>query len=429
MERVRQIPAFLFGVFCVLACQWAPARASLDYLPRLAPTSGWMVGQAVVAESADPASDMRGLPLPCVAMNQFENGFTVRLSGGGKRVVAMAFDFRQNAFGHGERYPIRLSVDRLYAHDFEGVAFDAGTLVVDTGGDEKLFQALGSGEILIVGMGGNVVAFDLKGLPDGLARLESCHRPQATPSPATSQTVMATPPLPPVQPAQQPETPPVQAPLKIDAALKLADDSIAGIPMQGSMSPDLPPVTADGPPAPAQPPVWTATAHEAARNVLERWAAAAGVRLQWTASHNGSSDRDFRYEGSLEDAVQAYLAQTDKSMTATWAGQRSASPAPSSISKVPFENGSRTGPWVAAKGADLRDTLALWSRQAGVDLVWRSPVTFSIPMDIRFENSYEGAVGKLLEQSSSGTLRPIGELHRDPGSGQTALVIRVEGKT
>lgn len=482
------------GAFCVMffiACAPLAARAALDYMPRLAPTSGWLIGQAALSDSADA----RGAPLPCVAFNQFENGFTVRLSGGGGRIAALAIDFRQNAFGRGERYPVRISIDHAYASDFEGAAFDRGTLVIDTLGDENLYKALQRGEIMIVGLGGNVAAFDLKGLSDGLERLESCYRPDSTLRQAQMQpqaiqqpradarSEQQTPEFPglrmiggtespPASPARQdaavapdaaPGQPPLespppassedQLPLRIDAALDLAAQPIENTQADASAAQDA---------NASVPPLWTAQKGEDIRTVLSRWSRQAGVNLVWTAKQAGTIENDFRFDGAFEDAVHAFLAQSGKGMSARLQGKTSTpdgkdsdnapiplSPRADEIAPLPrgFElivpaseknsvpprtetvQAGAQDSWTAAAGEDLRDALAQWSRRAGVDLVWESPAIFSVPVDIRVGNSYESAVEEILKRSATGTLRPVGELRRDPGSGRSALVIRVEGNS
>ncbi len=594
------------GAFCVaffLACALFagpggalfPAWAGLDYMPRLAPTSGWLVGQA----ATDDQVNTQGVPLPCVAMNQFENGFTVRLSGGGGRIIAMALDFRQDALGRGERYPVRVSVDRSYAHDFEGSAFDSGTLVIDTSTDSALFSALAHGQIMIIGLGGSVAAFDLKGMPDGLARLETCYRPMPDAGAQQARAMIPQPVLPDAgrQDAQQeaPVAAPVgmrsigaseassaevkkesekakaesalapqsvaqdshmQAspgtksadspegkalpPLKIDAALNLAATSVeqvqqknpekAATPKQASPvsepvkaqvkapeeSPEEGPVQniAVIPSHPAQAPMqlssqaspdsptvllWNAQKGEDVRNVLSRWSQKAGVNLVWTSKQSGIVRNDFHREGNFQGAVYALLAETGQNMLATMQGLpedggpgspsfqelaqnyetarsrfpipliRTASSAPRAELRTDLASAKKMeqtasrleliapssgmglvqsglgaaaregaasgnggssgvpGAWTAQAGNDLRDTLAAWSRRAGVALVWQSPAVFSVPADMSFQNGYESAVAALLENTASGSLRPVGEIRRDPGSGRSELVIRVKG--
>lgn len=619
-EMIRRLGAFcaLFFLACALLAgpggALFPAWAGLDYMPRLAPTSGWLVGQA----ATDDQVNTQGVPLPCVAMNQFENGFTVRLSGGGGRIIAMALDFRQDALGRGERYPVRISVDHSYAHDFEGSAFDSGTLVIDTSTDSALFSALAHGQIMIVGLGGSVAAFDLKGMPDGLARLDSCYRPMP---PAGAQQALAILPQPAAQDlpsagaemAAAPESPigmrsigvtggdetakaktakaetakpeaaqegeasspPLASlpPLKIDAALNLAAKSVTqvqrqknpediatqatqaqsariqtaksqaakaapapentpeAIPVQDiavATAPRAPDPVSEPSQTPAQDPAqkgdqaesqgspdspsvlpWNAQKGEDVRDVLSRWSQKAGVNLVWTSKQSGIVRNDFHREGDFQGAVLALLAETGQNMLATMQGlpedggpgspsfqalaqnyetARTQFPIPLTREpSAPRGNDSRApqalsldsvrapmaqtaarldliapasgmgivqaglaqpglgaaaqrnstsgkggssevpGAWTAQAGTDLRDTLAAWSRRAGVALVWQSPAVFSVPADMSFQNGYESAVAALLENTASGSLRPVGEIHRDPGSGRSELVIRVRG--
>lgn len=437
MKTVRARFPGVFAALCLFVfAGGGGARAGFDALTPLAPTSGWLVGQAAVSGAPQ---DLAGIPLPCIALNQFENGFTLRLSGGGGRLAAMAVDFRQSAFTRGARHPVRVSVDDSYARDFTATAFDAATLVLDLGKESALYDALRSGSTLILGFGGSVAAFDIRGLPDGLARLESCHRPQQ----GAREAAIPPQPEPRTQPPLQNAAPqdkgsgrhqaqPIDetAPLKIDAALDLAARTLAAPPPSapaGSKAPD------------AKPNVWSAVEGEKFREILARWSREAGVGLVWNARQgDGTLDSAFRHEGPFEEAVTALLERSGKPL--------SGRVEPPALAPVPVAAREIAAPehiapqaggnddketWVAAEGADLRDTLALWSRKKGVALVWQAPSSFAVPMDMSLESGYESAVEELLERTASGSglLRPVGALNRDPGSGRSTLVIRAEGKS
>lgn len=481
LRAKRCLFSFILLLGCLLTASSHSARASFGVITPLAPTSGWLVGQMGVAQENGDNLAYPNTPLPCLAMNQFENGFIVRLSGGGGQIAALAIDFRQAAFGQGERYPLRISIDQSYRQDFEGTAFDTGTLVVDTASDRKLYAALKAGDAMIVGLGGSVAAFSLRGMSNGLERLEACQNPSQTaqaaavppPSPSYQSLSPSSPadtmvqretlasvsdpttvplssatalnPMPPglssPDAAQQPPSSDSNsnAPLKIDAVLKVAQDSVNKITPPSTSLSDSRKIKEnrseiENDPRP-YPDLWTAVKDEPLQSVLSRWSKAARINLVWNAKNETSVSQDFEYQGSFNDAVKTLLATaTSRDVQASFQPS-SQSPGPKGqdtsfkTENDDFDTAAKSAEkkWTATKGADLRDTLAAWSRREGIELVWQSPTTFSIPLDMALKTRYESAVDTLLKQSASRSLRPVGELRKDPGSGRSALVIRVEG--
>ncbi|HRC26921.1 MAG TPA: hypothetical protein PKX87_05770, partial [Alphaproteobacteria bacterium] len=133
---------FVLGALAVLwGLAVVPLRARADDTPGpdiLMPTSGWLVGPAAIAVPAG----VKDMPLPCVMINQFDNGFVLRLSGGGERLAALVIDFRQSVFTQGQRYPLRIFILPDYKGDFTATAYDASTLIVNLGNDGAIYRAL-----------------------------------------------------------------------------------------------------------------------------------------------------------------------------------------------------------------------------------------------------------------------------------------------
>ncbi len=321
--------AVLWGL-AVMAVMPLRARADDTSGPDvLMPTSGWLVGPAAIAVPAG----VRDMPLPCVMINQFDNGFTLRLSGGGERLAALVIDFRQSVFTMGQRYPLRIFILPDYKGDFTATAYDASTLIVNLGNDGVIYRALAPANGMDLSIGPTVVRFDLTGLSDGLRRLESCFRPGDSSSPApkpSSQAAFSTTPseesLPP--PAALPfsdrdngspsgiRTLPASGadPLKIlgrsgrtalDREAMFSEDRLNGFtPDETSeRTPSVPPQDSKAEQ------VWRASQGEDVQEVLSRWSRKEGVSLVWTARRQGRVGADFRYEGSFEEAVSAFLAQ------------------------------------------------------------------------------------------------------------------------
>lgn len=294
----------------------------------LAPMSGWLVGPAVMTLPAG----IPEMPLPCVMMNQFDNGFVLRLSGGGHRLAAMAIDFRQPVFTPGQRYPLRVFILPDYQGDFEATAHDQATLILNLVQDELIYRALAPANGMDMSIGPTVVRFDLTGISDGLRRLESCFRPSKESLPVREvRSLRATPagepPSPPEPPPLRPDeqfrpgmktlSAPQTDPLGLfesrdwlaaqDSGARFSPDRLNGFSRAENTRP-LPSETAPLGQNTSLP-VWHASAGEDVQDVLARWSRKAGVSLVWTAQRGGRVGSDFRYQGTFEDAVSDFLAQ------------------------------------------------------------------------------------------------------------------------
>src|SRR5687768_11841605 len=102
LAMIRAIKPILF--LAVLAGAAFPAKADENML--FAPTSAWLVGSASIL----PQEPGDTLKFPCVMINQFDNGFLVRLSGGDEKIMAMAIDFRQAAFTPDNSYAVKITI-------------------------------------------------------------------------------------------------------------------------------------------------------------------------------------------------------------------------------------------------------------------------------------------------------------------------------
>ena len=72
----------LFAFFAVflLSMQSAQAQMPGATIPEFLPATPWMIGKTQLAE----ARGLKNIKLPCVMVAEFNNGFTMRLSGGGQ---------------------------------------------------------------------------------------------------------------------------------------------------------------------------------------------------------------------------------------------------------------------------------------------------------------------------------------------------------
>lgn len=307
----------------------------------LTPTSGWLVGPA----SSSLPSGISGMPLPCVMTNQFDNGFVLRLSGGDHRLAALAIDFRQSVFTPGQHYPLRVFILPDYQGDFTAMAHDEGTLILSLRNDPSIYRALESAKAMDLSIGPTVARFDLTGLGDGLMRMESCFAPPPSSLPVQDVRALKASPvesghseIPDFSlsssllsdvPASPPglQSLPVRGadplnifesspqPLKMDERAVFSQGKLNGFEENPSLSTKeekLSSRQSPSPPDASDASVWYATRGEDVQEVLSRWSEKAGVSLVWTARHGGRVGRDFRYEGTFDEAVQSFLAQVGK---------------------------------------------------------------------------------------------------------------------
>ncbi len=331
------------------------ATAEAD-VPVLMPTSSWLIGSAAI----DSGADVQNVSLPCVMANQYDNGFLVRVSGGGGKIMAMAVDFRQPAFNEHQRYDVTVRIAPSFEQRISAFAHDRGTLLLSFKSDDGLYQALKGGQVLGMDIAGNQIRFSLNGAAQGMGRMEACFNGSPA-SAAMPKSASALPVPMDLMPSSQPmasalapapeqamagmktlarnaqpktqdnaqnahqntqftpemaEAPPADGkPLSIDADLKVAfdklksyvgvkDESAKQAPAAGSEGAGESAVQAA---APQPPTVWKARKNEDVRAVLERWSAQAGVPLVWSASADGKASKDFRFEGAFEEAVGSFL--------------------------------------------------------------------------------------------------------------------------
>lgn len=79
--------------------------------------------------------------------------------------------------------------------------------------------------------------------------------------------------------------------------------------------------------------------------------------------------------------------------------------------------------WEASKGASLRETLAEWSAQAGVEMFWGAHYDYHLPTSVNMHGSFPDAVKSVLTIYEHAENRPIGRLHPNLPDGPGVLVI------
>ncbi len=432
--------AALFSLMIVLLSPIG-ARATED-LRIIVPTSAWLVGPSTVSAAQTGAARF-----PCIMATQYDNGYFVRISGGGGRLATMAVDFRQKAFTPRMRYDVTLTIPDAVSLPLKATAFDETILIINLQAQPDLYSALQGGQFLVLRVGETDVPLALAGVREGLQRVEECYDP--APKVQEARTVDA-------HEMDQATSEPV----KIDATVKIlaaapepADDAPVQILEQAAMQEE--PVAEDPAPAPemllarkVQPamPLWKADAGESVKSVLGRWSEKAGVELVWETKNSATLGDNFLYEGAFEDAVPALLVFAGKD-----AGiQGSFGEKPEDLRAVDSEKlseeirgrevvdiipaagtdaGQEAGHmprWRALSGANLREVLEMWSEHEGVALVWDAGKEFAVKESVSAQMTFENALLTLLEQYNGEGVRPVGRLHREPETGMRYLVIQTD---
>ena len=364
---------FIVFLVIVLLCP-ASALAQTGGIPEFLPASPWMVGQA----EQDKVRGLQGVSIPCMMAAQYDNGFVVRLAGGGGTLQAMAIDFRQNAFSQGARYPATLFVDGGVGGSVRGSAFSQTILVFNLRSLSGLYQAFQQGRVMELTIGSNRMRFSLSNLSEGMGRLERCYTgspggpsaPQAASFPS-SQAALAAPALQPLPTSM--------------ADIKAA--SSAGAPSQSGMMRDEVYIRRDG--------------------------------TQQSISRQDTSPAPL---SSLPPPRQPTQTAAP-SMTTSTASSASFPSRSRSMSPGGGAFGGAGAQFHAAPGAGVKNVLERWAHRQNVRLIWNADYNYPVKQAVSEAGSFDMAVQALLQQYDADKDRPVGRLNTDPITGKRLLII------
>lgn len=400
---------------CVLA--GAPSLAYGNQpVPTFSASGGWTVGATDLVN----VRGLNGAKMPCVVSTEFDNGFIMRLSGGGQKILAMAIDFRQDVFAKGKKYNTMVTLGDSYVKQTMATAFTPSTLIFNLRDLPDFYAQTAQQKLLELSIDSNVFKFSLGDLGKSLTTLEGCYNGKKTN------------PLPSIAAAKQggniSSAPPLPSDFQNKSMPRNFDDIVQGSSTKNTGMTAFP---GDSAPLNIAPDrniaarksanvaggasgQWTAYAGENVRTALSRWANDAGYDLDWQAQGDNILPQDVSFNGSFEQAVNQLLAETEaaKGMTASL---KDAS-APSSA----------IGAWNAVKGADLKSVINAWSSREGVKVVWGTFGNMPLKSDFSSQGSFESALQSLLDQHQNDSLRPFAELNRDPSTGAKTLTMTTE---
>jgi hypothetical protein len=142
-----------------------PQAAQSQATPAAAPTTGWRI---------NPVRGPGGQTAYCLAEAKFSSNLVLAIARNPQGEVNLAIGIPQAGMTQGARFPLTITLDGKLRRRLEGVATDPQLLVVSTGPDTELYEALRRGSNLTIQGPQDTTAFQLKGTSKALADLRAC---------------------------------------------------------------------------------------------------------------------------------------------------------------------------------------------------------------------------------------------------------------
>jgi hypothetical protein len=212
--------------------------------------------------------------------------------------------------------------------------------------------------------------------------------------------------------------------------------------------------------APAAPKIvesWRARKGENVRQILKRWSDREQTDLLWAAATSPELKKDFSFIGTYQDAVSALLkeggiegihsqyrsngmdpvmmspaSRVTTDVPAVPVGDVEAADAKDApllplpdIVKERQERQQETR-WYALAGASLQEVLKAWADDEGASVVWQAGTNFALKDSISQVGEFEDAVYRALSQYDNDSSRPVGQMYRNPNTGEKILVVNVD---
>ncbi len=207
---------------------------------------------------------------------------------------------------------------------------------------------------------------------------------------------------------------------------------------------------------------WRARKGESMRDILKRWSDRAGTEFVWTAAESPKITDEFSYMGTFQDATTKLMAKNAGQLKMKFADEVPADNAPGPFAAVPpmsepvpladatpsyvppametpVDDMRVTDPalelapakpgdmtWFASSGASLEAVLRAWAETEGASIVWQADQGFAVRKAMSKKGMFEDALAQILTQYDGQKLRPVGQLYKNPISGEKVLVIRTD---
>ena len=223
---------------------------------------------------------------------------------------------------------------------------------------------------------------------------------------------------------------------------------------------------------------WRARKGEPVRDVIRRWSEREGTEMMWAAPNDPVLAKDFSKVGTLQDAVTGLLREVGQPLYTQYRSdglnpvmmspastvtsdvapevapqppaapvelvtaepprelraqiiksseaelQPQTQPKPFQATLGPIEKETR---WFALSGASLKEVLQVWADDEGAELIWQAGSDYALPSSVSQVGQFEDAVFKALSQFDAQEVnRPVGEMYKNPGTGQKVLLIKAD---
>lgn len=355
------------------------------------PTSAWLVGPSLVADT----DATRGLHVPCIMVNQFSSGHSVRFSAGGEKVYAIAIDYRQRLFNKAELYDVELGVGNSFDAVVSALAYNTDTLLISMQGFPDFYDALKTSKTMFIKNGDDTVDLALAGVSEGLERVETCY-----------------------------------------------SDSVKNHATQAAMPSAIPGELGDITPMP-----------EETQNSIKDTAAAPAVAPMMPQVEDSVKEHQQEVDALIDDLLQVSadtpktgnvdkivkggpVAVTGGRLARTWASPdlQDTLPAPAAPPRAneharapqsePVANQVRT--WRAIRGSSLREIIDVWAQKENVRVVWMAGEEFTIQESMSVQGKFEDAILTVLNQFGEENARPVGKIYVDPQFNQKVLLVEAK---
>ena len=172
---------------------------------------------------------------------------------------------------------------------------------------------------------------------------------------------------------------------------------------------------------------WRARKGEKLKEVLKRWSDRADTEFAWTAAESPVIKSEFSYVGTFQEATKRLMDKNAGQLKMKFADD--IAPPPAIETALPVAQPVppvKTQSWTAGKGAPLETVLRAWAESEGASLVWDTDENFAVRAPVNQNGDFEEAVTGVLTQFDALKTRPVGQLYKNPVSGEKVLVIRAD---
>ncbi len=381
----RKVTKLLLAAMMSAACVLpAHAMAQSKAAPVFMPSRAWDV-------SATELVNIRGLAgtkMPCVMSNEFDNGFVMRLSGGGQKMLAMAIDFRQEVFAKGHQYNGMVALGDSYIKQAQATAFTSSTLIFNLRSMADFYAQIAQQKSMDISVDGNDFRFSLEGIGSSFAALESCYNGEKT---KTIEPLVA-------------DKMDTRATSELESGGLKMPPSLAKTPLPRSFDEIIAGSDSSAPQA-------TLKKDESPSVGLKTMTPLPGdVPSSSSAAKSYRADIPARVSREIKDAstseTKAPVMKVAPSAPATTPDSKvvSAASVPevaSTPKSAPISMPTPAAKWTAFAGESLRSVLARWSVDAGYNLDWQANSAATIPQDVSLNSSFEEAVNQLLAEAGA----------------------------